>query len=60
MSVSAAVASLGIEPELVRPLKRSDYERMVELGLFDSERLELLRGVLVTMSPQLAAHACAT
>ena len=30
---------------------------MVELGLFQDERVELLRGVLVKMSPQLAPHA---
>jgi Uma2 family endonuclease len=30
---------------------------MVELGLFQDERLELIRGVLVKMSPQYAPHA---
>lgn len=30
---------------------------MVELGLFQDERIELIRGVLVTMSPQYAPHA---
>jgi len=30
---------------------------MVALGLFQDERVELLRGVLVKMSPQLAPHA---
>lgn len=52
-----AVPPLEIEPTLVRPITRSDYERMIEIGLFENERLELLRGVLVRMSPQLAAHA---
>jgi Uma2 family endonuclease len=47
----------AIEPELFRPLKRSEYDRMVELGLFQDERIELLRGVLVKMSPQYAPHA---
>ena len=55
MSVSEALSS--IEPEQVRSLKRSEYEQMVELGLFQDERVELLRGVLVKMSPQLAPHA---
>ena len=27
-----------------RPLKRSEYDRMVELGLFQDERVELIRG----------------
>lgn len=30
---------------------------MIELGLFRDERVELIRGVLVKMSPQLAPHA---
>jgi len=50
-------AALSIEPELFRPLKRSEYDRMVELGLFQDERVELIRGVLVKMSPQRAPHA---
>jgi Uma2 family endonuclease len=49
--------AFSLEPELVRPLKRSEYDRMIELGLFDDERVELLRGVLVKMSPQRAPHA---
>lgn len=55
MSASAAFSS--IEPELVRSFKRSEYDQMVALGLFQDERVELLRGVLVKMSPQLAPHA---
>ena len=47
----------AIEPGLVRSLKRSEYDRMVELGLFQDERVELIRGVLVKMSPQYAPHA---
>ncbi|HET7504556.1 MAG TPA: Uma2 family endonuclease [Kofleriaceae bacterium] len=47
----------GIEPERVRPLKRSEYDRMIELGLFVNERVELIQGVLVKMSPQQAPHA---
>src|SRR5262245_50843815 len=55
MSGSEAFAS--IEPEMVRPITRSEYDRMVELGMFEDERVELLRGVLVKMSPQQAPHA---
>ena len=51
------VEAFAIQPELVRPLKRSEYDRMVELGLFQDEKVELLRGVLVKMSPQYAPHA---
>ncbi|MBI3183109.1 MAG: Uma2 family endonuclease [Myxococcales bacterium] len=46
-----------IAPERFRPIRRSEYDRMVDLGLFDGERVELLQGVLVQMSPQGAAHA---
>jgi len=42
--------------ESLRPLRRHEYDRLVELGAFDDERLELLAGVLVTMSPQGAEH----
>jgi len=54
MSGSEAVS---IEPEgWFESLKRSEYDRMIELGLFQDERVELIRGVLVKMSPQLAAR----
>src|SRR5437868_4004558 len=55
MSASEALSS--IEPELVRSIKRSEYDQMVELGMFQDERVELIRGVLVKMSPRLAPHA---
>jgi hypothetical protein len=55
--MSGSEASSSIEPELVRSIKRSEYDQMVELGLFQDERVELLRGVLVKTSPQLAPHA---
>lgn len=55
--MSAAVAIPVIEPETFRPLKRTEYDRMVELGLFQDERIELIQGVLVKMSPQYAPHA---
>src|SRR5512144_3282653 len=49
--------ALSIEPELIRPLKRSEYDRMIELGVFEDERVELIRGVLIRMSPRRAPHA---
>jgi hypothetical protein len=33
-------------PEHPRPLKRSEYDRLVALGAFEDERIELLHGVL--------------
>jgi Uma2 family endonuclease len=46
-----------LQPERVRGLSRGEYDQLVQLGLFENERVELLRGVLVTMSPQGKAHA---
>lgn len=46
-----------LAPERVRPLRRREYEALVERGMFGDERVELLRGVLVTMSPQGDPHA---
>jgi Uma2 family endonuclease len=46
-----------IAPEKVRPIKREEYDRMVEMGLFASERVELLYGALVQMTPQGSRHA---
>jgi Uma2 family endonuclease len=43
--------------ESIRPLHRREYDRLVELGSFDDERLELLGGLLVAMSPQGTEHA---
>lgn len=44
---------------VVRPLRRAEYERLVEAGAFERERVELLEGFLVEMSPQRASHASA-
>ncbi len=40
-----------------RPLKRTEYERLAEQGAFEDERVELLAGVIVRMSPQGIEHA---
>ena len=45
-----------LAPETVRPLRRSEYDQIVELGLFASERVELLYGTLVKMTPQGTGH----
>jgi Uma2 family endonuclease len=45
-------------PEAVRPLRRVEYEKLVELGMFDEdERIELIRGFLVPMSPIGPPHS---
>jgi Uma2 family endonuclease len=40
-----------------RPLRRAEYDRLVALGAFEDERVELLHGVLVDMSPNHPGHA---
>lgn len=49
-----------IAPETIRPLSRAEYDRMVGLGWFEDERIELLHGVLVKMSPQGPRHVSIT
>ena len=46
-----------IEPGQVRPLRRCEYDQLVDTGAFADERIELIDGWLVTMSPQDAQHA---
>jgi Uma2 family endonuclease len=48
-----------IEPQQIRLLSRREYDRLVDLDWFVDEPIELLRGVLVTMSPQKWPHAAA-
>ena len=44
-------------PERVRRIKRSEYDRLVEAGSFEDERVELLHGAIVSMSPNHPEHA---
>ena len=46
-----------VAPDTVRPISRREYEKMVELGLFEDERIELIDGVLLCMSPEGAPHS---
>jgi Uma2 family endonuclease len=46
-----------LEPERARKIARSEYDRLVEIGLFGDERVELLHGVIVSMSPNDPPHA---
>lgn len=45
-----------IDPEKARPLKRAEYDQLVAAGAFEDERVELLHGTLVAMSPQDPRH----
>lgn len=47
---------LGAPPR-IRPLSRREFCRLVELGWFAGERIELLRGMLVAVTPQRWQHA---
>jgi Uma2 family endonuclease len=40
-----------------RLVSRDDYERMIAAGLFQNERVELLSGIIVEVSPQHEPHA---
>jgi Uma2 family endonuclease len=40
-----------------RRWSRAEYDRLVDLGMFDGERLELLDGLLVVREPQKSPHA---
>jgi Uma2 family endonuclease len=47
-----------IEPDRVVKLRRAVFEEMIERGMFrEDDRIQLLEGVLVQMSPQGDAHA---
>ena len=45
--------------EEIRPLKRAEYDRLVQLGEFEGEHIELLEGQLVQMSPIGPPHSSA-
>ncbi len=38
---------------------RHEYEKMVEVGLFEGKRVELIEGQVIEMAPMLSAHATA-
>ncbi len=43
-------------PEEFRPLRVDEYHQLIELGVFEGTKVELVGGVLVEMSPQGPAH----
>jgi len=52
------MALSSLSPE-IRPLRRQEYDKLVELGVFANERIELLEGQLVPMSPIGPPHSSA-
>jgi Uma2 family endonuclease len=45
-----------IDPSLIRGLRRTEYDKLAELGEFGDERVELIYGMVVKMSPKGPAH----
>lgn len=43
-------------PDVPRFIRRHEYEQMVAAGLFEDERVELLDGVILSMSPHGPEH----
>jgi len=58
-NVASTIASdLDLLSREMRRLRASEYHRMIEAGIFgEDERVELLGGVIVSVSPQNAYHA---
>jgi Uma2 family endonuclease len=48
---------MGTLAERQRPLRRVEYERLAEEGFFEDERIELINGVILEMSPQNVPHS---
>ena len=46
-----------IAPEGPRRLTRAEYDRIVAMGILGDDRVELLRGIIVAMSPNDPPHA---
>ena len=51
------LAQREVWPDRIRPLRRVEYESLVESGLLADDRVELLLGALVNVSPQGPLHA---
>jgi Uma2 family endonuclease len=51
------MASRASAVPTVHRFTRDEYYRMAEVGLFRDERVELLDGAIITMSPQNTPHA---
>ncbi len=45
-----------LSPEQCRPITRAEYLRMGQAGLFENERVELIEGVVVRVTPHGAPH----
>lgn len=48
---------MAASSDLLRPLRRAEYDQLIRLGAFADEHIELLEGALVPMSPIGPPHA---
>ncbi len=55
----SSMTTAYVYTDRARLIRRDEYERMAEVGLFAGERVELLYGVIVRMSPKGAPHESA-
>lgn len=46
----------GPDVEVIRPLRRAEYDKLIALGEFAGERIELIEGVLLRMTPIGPTH----
>ncbi|HEX2674857.1 MAG TPA: Uma2 family endonuclease [Polyangiaceae bacterium] len=53
------VAAIPASAEVIRPLRRVEYDQLIALGAFEDEKIELLDGELVAMSPIGTRHSAA-
>ena len=54
-----AVMQMRISETRVRPLRRVEFDRLVGLGHFERERVELIDGRIIDLGPQGGPHASA-
>ena len=53
----AMSVAVPAEPGItIRGLRREEYDQLVEMGVFEGERIELLGGALIEMNPQGSPH----
>ncbi|MEX2223043.1 MAG: Uma2 family endonuclease [Candidatus Rokuibacteriota bacterium] len=50
---------MGQPPLTLRRWKRAEYERLVDLGVFEGDPVELIGGQLIVAEPQNSSHATA-
>ena len=53
-------AELDVDPRFPRPMSRAAWLQLVETGALDQQRVELVRGAVVRMSPITDLHAYVT